>query len=110
MKYTETLEVNLPYIPDETPGRQSPDCVLRARRQKEQRRQFERLILEASRTHYVHSTRRQNEQRRLKRVGRLIEDIRYLHLPTDCFMKISLQSMGLWGCDEILFLFCFLYI
>ena len=44
-----------------------------AKRQKEQRRQFERCILKASRTYYVHPTGRQNEQRCLKRVGRLIE-------------------------------------
>ena len=35
----------------------SADCVLRARRQKEQRREFERWILQASRTYHIHSTR-----------------------------------------------------
>ena len=53
------------------------DCMLRARRQKEHRHQFERWILKASRTYYTHSTWRQNDQRRLKRVGRPVEERQY---------------------------------
>ena len=64
------------------PRRQLAHCVLRARRRKEHRCQFERWILQASRTYYLHSTRRQNEPRGLKRVGRLIEERRYLEFVT----------------------------
>ena len=37
-------------------------------------------FLKASRPYYVHSTRRQNKQRRLKRVGRLIEERLYVNI------------------------------
>ena len=79
LKYVIILVQPIPYFLDSTPGLQSAYCVLRAWRQMEQRCQFERLILKASRTYYAHSTRRQNEQRCLKRVGHLIEERRCLH-------------------------------
>ena len=52
-KFTEVrsqkFKVLIPYFLDLTPGRLSADSVLRAQRQKEHRRQFERWIVKASR-------------------------------------------------------------
>ena len=74
------------------PGCQSADFVLCTRRQKEQRHQFERWILQVSRTYYVHSTRRQYEQRCLKRLGRLIEERWY-----NMSMKSKYRIITLFG-------------
>ena len=85
---------SLPYFLDKTPGRQSTECVLRARRQKDVSRQFEHWIMQASRTYYVHSTRRQNEQRRLTCVGRLIEES--CHYGACILYMLCLLSIGVW--------------
>ena len=96
------------YFLDQTPGCQSADCMLCAGRQKKQMRQFERWILQASRTYYVHSIQCQNEQRRLKRVKRLIGERR--NTPFAVGHSIHVSGHCGWTWDPSIKFHCNLFI